>query len=102
MQLIKKRDSELENKQKQLLEQIGTTREELKISSASTQPEVLQASAIVSANERQSQLQPAIVTMPIQEKQQSNGSSQPILASSMTGASGSQITPGWLLNSVLT
>jgi murein DD-endopeptidase MepM/ murein hydrolase activator NlpD len=102
MQLIEKRDDELENKQVELLEKIGTAREELNISSASTQPEVLQASALVSANERQSQLQPAIVTMPIQESQQSNGSSQPIMASTMAGASGSQITPGWLLNSVLT
>ena len=102
MQLIEKRDNELENKQKELLEKIGTAREELNISSASTPPEVLQASAIVSANERQSQLQPAIVTMPIQESQQSSGSSQPIMASTMAGASGSQITPGWLLNSVLT
>lgn len=98
MKAVGAEDKRLQEEQVRLMNE----RPDQRLSSASTQPEVLQASAIVSANERQSQLQPAIVTMPIQESQQSSGSSQPIMASTMAGASGAQITPGWLLNSVLT
>ena len=96
MEAVDKENQRLEKLQEKLMDERPT-----QLSSASTQPEVLRASAIVSANDRQSQLQPAIVTMPIQDSQQSSGSNQPILASSMTGASGDTITPGWLLNSVL-
>lgn len=98
MKAVGAEDKRLQEEQVRLMNE----RPDQRLSSASTQPEVLQASALVSANDRQSQLQPAIVTMPIQESQQSSGSNQPIMASTMAGASGAQITPGWILNSVLT
>lgn len=68
--------------------------------SADTGNGVLQASAIVSAGDREAAMRTPFIQVPTQQQTQGSGNST-LMASSLSGPSASEMTPGWLLNSVL-
>ena len=103
LQLIEKRDSELENKQKELLEKIGTTREELQVSSASTNPDVLRTSAQTDAADRAAKTQVAFLNTPVPQKQQGGSSDSSAILAALGSASSSprSWTPAGFHNAIL-
>ena len=61
--------------------------------------DLLATSAVVSSNDRTLSSQPVFINMPVTNNTASGGGQS--LPVSMAGSSASSITPGWLLNSVL-
>lgn len=83
------------------LDSLDTTADPWASANADTGNGVLQASATVAAGDRALASAPAIITMPMESKSGGNNS-QTMMPTSLAGTPASSMTPGWVLNSVLT